>query len=261
MGTYLHTLALKNIPQALRHLRAWVFWRREFHDGRWIKVPYTAMGYKADVNNSEHWSSLSHLLAILRQHPDFADGIGYVLHGGGRLCALDLDRALTDAGTVKLWAWPLLRQFANTWCELSPSGGGLHIWCLAEIPHALKQELPDGGIEIYATRRYMTVTGHRFGDAPLDIADHQADVTALLEYYRPAASLTPAATIPALIPQSRRYPTMLSIAGTLARRGVCDQAIPACLVTMAEHQFELAKTPSELSTDLKKIMASVARWR
>ena len=46
------------------------------------------------------------------------------------------------------------------------------------------------------------------------------------------------------IPAGERYPTSVSVAGTLARRGICDEAIEAVLLAINEHQADPPKSES-----------------
>jgi hypothetical protein len=261
-------IVIENIPLVLRGPRQWVLWRPEVRDNKPTKVPITAMGYHAKVNDPNTWSRLDYLLGLLRQRPDFAAGIGFVVTSEDSFCALDLDDCLTDSGAVKPWAQALLQQFRDCYCEITPSGGGLRIWCLARTPRGLRRSLPDGMLEVYSSSRYFTFTGHRFNNAPLQLAGHQADVDAIFEYYSPAAAggsgdhgTTSAETIPAKIPNGQRYPTFISLAGTLVNRGVCDEAIEAVILSVNTHQCEEPKSDAEIRIDIQKILSSASGWR
>jgi hypothetical protein len=157
----------------------------------------------------------------------------------------------------------LVKQFADTYVEITPSGAGLRIWCLARTSRALKKALPDGGLEVYSSGRYFTVTANRFLDAPLEITDHQRDIDALLHYYAPAG--TPGAglhstRIAEKITGGNRYPAFASLAGTLRKRGFALEVIEAAVRALNRYQCDPPKPDAELERDLRKILASAARW-
>jgi primase-polymerase (primpol)-like protein len=254
-------LRLDQVPNPLRNLKQWVFWRWEERNGKRAKVPYTFMGYHASSTNPGSWSHLEFLLEILRKNPAFAAGMGFVVTGADGFCGIDLDDCLTDCGTLKLWAVGIVDQFADTYTEVTPSGAGLRIWCLATAARALKKSLPDGAIEIYTNGRYFTFTGNRFGDAPLEITDHQADVDQLLRCYALTGSASHGPSrIGPKIAAGDRYKTFCSIAGTLIKRGVCDEGIEAAILAINAHQAEPPKSDAEIQKDVRKILASAQRW-
>jgi len=75
------------------------------------------------------------------------------------------------------------------------------------------------------------VTGQIFRNAPLEIEDHAADVRALYDYLIESKKrdwkLQP--LMGGRIPHGQQHSTLVSIAGTLRRRRICDEAIEACL--------------------------------
>jgi len=60
-------------------------------------------------------------------------------------------------------------QTAASWTEISPSGGGLHIFVQGTVPAAVKGEQ----IEIYSDARYICVTGHPWPGTPDAVQDGQ----------------------------------------------------------------------------------------
>jgi hypothetical protein len=253
-------VSIEQVPPVLRGLRQWVLWRWELRDAKRIKVPYTAMGYRASVNRPDSCcSNLDYLLDILRQRPGFADGVGFVVTAGDPFCGIDLDDCLTHSGSVKPWAQALLQQFGDTYCEITPSGAGLRIWCLAHATQGLKKALPDGGVEVYSDLRFFVITGVRFNNAPLDIVGHQNDVDQLVNFYAPSLS-NRSNRVSSKIADGDRYKVFCSVAGTLKRRGVCDEAIEAAIRAMNQHQAETPKSDIEIHKYIKKILASAARW-
>lgn len=128
---------------------------------RWLrysakKVPLrsdnTGTAKSTDPNT---WSSFEDAAASLA-----GVGLGFALNGDGIIC-IDLDNAINSAGRIKPWAKEILALVPDTYVEVSPSGKGLHIWGLGSVTLGRRWEHADGGVEIYGTGRYMTVTGKR----------------------------------------------------------------------------------------------------
>ncbi|MCX6619674.1 MAG: primase C-terminal domain-containing protein, partial [Acidobacteria bacterium] len=139
--------------------------------------------------------------------------------------------------------------------EVSPSGQGLKIWCRAAMERNLgKVEVSDGGVEMYSHARFFTVTGLRYREAPLQVEHHQIDVDTLLQHLRrPARALVGSN---GRIPHGRQHWTLVSIAGTLRRRGVCQEGIEACLQVVNRLQCERPGAPKDIS----RIAEAAGRW-
>ena len=251
-------------PADLTEIDQWVLWRYEQKDGRWTKVPYQVNGNKASTTDLATWDTYTnvweqwHKGAVKSKH---FSGIGFVFSGHDPFCGIDLDNSLDAFGNPKPWARGIVERFADTYMEISPSGRGLKIWCRGALPAAVAkvkvEEGRDGGIEMYDHARYFTVTGRNFRSGPLQIEDHAADVLTL--YERLTSRPGPRCEVPAegKIPKGQRHKTLVSLCGTLRRRGVCDEAIEACLQAVNQHQCEDSKPPGEIS----KIVASTRIWR
>src|SRR5439155_18697623 len=137
------------------------------------------------------------------------------------------------------WARGIVERFSDTYMEISPSGKGLKIWARGSVPANLGgARTGDGQIEIYDHARYFAVTGRRFRGAPLEIEDHGADLQTLYarltQRKKGQWKLQPLAG--GRIPYGQQHNTLVSIAGTLRRRRICDEAIEACLQKVNEHQ-------------------------
>jgi hypothetical protein len=226
-------------------------------DGR--KRPFQHNGWPASTVDKRHWCDFPTALAAYNKRQDRWSGIGFVFHELDGLVGIDLDNCLHESGVPKDWAQPLLERFADSYSEVSPSGRGVKIWVRGSLPSAVgKVHMDDGGIEMYDRSRYFCVTGQRFRGAPLQVEDHAADVLALHErlsrshsrawQYGPAAS--------GRIPKGQRHLTLVSLAGTLRKRGICEEAIRVCLHAVNTHQCE----EPEPSANIDRIVASSARW-
>jgi len=69
-------------------------------------------------------------------------------------------------------------QRLDSYTEISPSGDGLHILVIGQLP---RQGNKCGGIEMYSSGRYFTVTGQHLPGTPTTIEERQAELTALYQ--------------------------------------------------------------------------------
>lgn len=248
------SIAAFRVPDDLAELDQWLVWRREGG----TKVPYNTSGRRASSTNPETWCTYDEALKAWLGHPQRWAGIGYAFHESDPFVGLDLDDSVDDHGNAKPWAQGAVERFADTYCEISPSGRGLKIWCRGSLPTNVGKVLVgDGGIEMYSRARFFTVTGRPFRGAPLEIENHALDVLELHAAltraqgrwkYQPGAD--------GKIPHGRQHNTLVSIAGTLARRGVCAEAIEACLLVVNARQCERPGPPS----NIKSIARSSSLW-
>lgn len=119
------------------------------------KVPLRADGQgPASSTEPATWTTYPKATAAGR-------GLGFVLNGDGIVC-IDLDHCLVD-GVPTPEVARLLASLPPTYVEVSPSGSGLHVWGRAKLDRSFCRD----GVEVYGDLRYITVTGHRFADAPL----------------------------------------------------------------------------------------------
>jgi hypothetical protein len=244
-----------NVPVDLTERRQWLLWRQETRGEKPTKVPYTAMGYRASVTNPDHWSEYEYVAGLLRKRPGFADGIGFVFTPEDPYCGIDLDHVWqSDADEGAPWADGILERFADTYSELSPSGKGVKLWCRANAPRCGRWAIESGAIEVYDRARYFTVTGRHAG--VLTITDHQHDLERLLENLEDGRGATLSRPIEAVIPQGRRHNTLVSLAGTMWKRGIDADAIEAALLVVNTKQCHPPYSPEHVH----KIVESMARW-
>lgn len=155
-----------NVPVQLQQKDRWV--------GHKAKQPIDVVGGGlASTSNPATWATFGQALEWYDTHAgeDPSVGIGFVFTAGDGLVFVDLDHALDDAGQVKGWADPLVNHLTSTYMEVSPSGKGLHAFLVSELPRAEgvtgARVAPPGAtgsekIEVYADRRFSTVTGWRY---------------------------------------------------------------------------------------------------
>jgi primase-polymerase (primpol)-like protein len=162
--------AARTIPEELTTRPRWV--RRTSR-----KVPVTVDGAAASSTDPASWSRYRDA-----DRSTAGAGLGFVLDGDGVVC-LDLDHCLDTDGTLAGWARNILDAVAgSTWVEVSQGGDGLHVWGHGRLPGdaGRRLQLGDGSVEVYATGRYIAVTGQTFGDTPRRLGDLQHVIDSLL---------------------------------------------------------------------------------
>jgi hypothetical protein len=248
------------LPADLVELDQWVLWRMESAGGgRETKIPYSPDGRKASSVDARSWASFESVRARLQRYPKAYAGVGFVFVKGQGIVGIDLDDCLDGDGQVKSWAQGVVHRFFDSYTEISPSNRGLKIWVRGNLPANLPGvKVGDGSIEAYQTARYFTVTGRAFRGAPLQIEDHAADVLLLYNHLTAASrKLWPLQPLNGgRIPHGQQHSTLVSIAGTLRARRVCDEAILACLLAVNAHQCEQPGTPEAIS----RIVRSTRTW-
>jgi hypothetical protein len=244
-------------PAELAALPQWLIWRFTERDGRLTKVPHTTMGYGASPTNSGHWSTFEHAHRAA-QRPGFANGVGFVFTAEDPYCGIDLDDCYpSDAAECALWGEGILQRFSDSYLEESPSGTGVKIWCRAKAPRCGRWPIGVGAIEIFDHARFFSFTGRSNGVRV--VADHQADIEALVAHLdQGGRHLRPAWTIPAIIPAgNRRHNVLVSLAGTMWRRGMTPEAIAAALLVTNQKQCDPPYPPEHI----EKIVVDIStRW-
>jgi putative DNA primase/helicase len=164
------------IPQALKERPAWVCWRYEQRRGKRTKVPYVAQPgppQKAKSDTPTTWRTYAE---AVRQASRF-DGVGIMLAEG--LAGADLDNSLDEEGAIKPWAEEIVNELSS-YTEISPSGRGLKVFFLGEVPPGgNRRKIADGELELYSAKRFFTVTGRHFPGSHPNIEDRQAELESL----------------------------------------------------------------------------------
>jgi hypothetical protein len=148
------------VPPELKTLHNWVVWKAP------SKIPYnpcnTQSGAKA--NDASTWGSYDE--AVDAATLENLAGIGFEF-GGTDCVGIDFDNVLVD-GKPEDYVVEILEQLGSPYCEVSPSGTGLHAFIRCEKIPGTKRKFSNGehyGAEIYSGRekgRYFTTTGDRF---------------------------------------------------------------------------------------------------
>lgn len=134
--------------------KRWVNWSYQTVKGKITKVP------NGDANHPETW----HTYEELQNKKD----IGLMFGLQKRLLGIDIDKCIDPIdGAIeherKNEILALLEK-ANTYCEVSPSGAGLHLFLLLSEPMDVKDTgNKQAPFELYTHSRYFTVTNNPFG--------------------------------------------------------------------------------------------------
>ena len=84
---------------------------------------------------------------------------------------MDVDHCIDpDTGALNEIVSAILTKLPPTYIELSPSGTGLHIFLRGTMPDKGNKNEANG-VEMYAHSRFFTMTGKRYGDSPMEIAE------------------------------------------------------------------------------------------
>jgi primase-polymerase (primpol)-like protein len=249
------------LPDDLTEVDQWVLWRLETRNGKPAKVPYSLELRRASTTNPKDCAEFGRVCDVLRSNVQRfrQGGVGFVFFSSDPFVGIDLDDCL-ERELVKPWAAGLVERFSDTYIEVSPSGNGLKIWARGRIPvNVSGVRIGDGAIELYDRARYFTVTGQRFRGAPLQIEDHSKDLEALYERLTGGTNMIwrPDPLPNGKIPHGQQHATLVSIAGTLRARRVCDEAILACLLAVNKYQCEKPGPPA----NIERIVRSTRRWR
>lgn len=168
------------IPEELKELPQWVLWRAEWNDKRqqYEKVPYSFGGYRASSTNKDTWTIFDAIHNLYEENNRY-DGIGFMLSDNDKYIVLDIDNAIDENGQIN--SDLALEMTELTYCEISPSGSGLHCFFKGELPEQRKKKRSDLDIELYDNARFMTVTGEPVGQS--EICEEQEILNNLLERF------------------------------------------------------------------------------
>jgi hypothetical protein len=172
-----------NLPDALVALPQWVLWK---HEGS-TKVPYQPDGRRrASSTDPATWSDFSEVYAAFEEGG--FDGVGFVLSDGDGFAGVDLDHCRNaETGDITPGAQEIIDRCAS-YTEVSPSGTGIRIICRSDYDGSAAY--PE--IEIYASRRFLTLTGERLnGHEGIEPVDRS-----ILDGYAAQARSQPASDAP-----------------------------------------------------------------
>jgi hypothetical protein len=252
-------ISRNQLPAELTGLPQWVLWRREERDGKSTKVPYQARTrlIHARTDDPRTWATFDLAAEMWQRHKEHVSGVGFVFTADDPYCGIDLDNIWqSDADEGALWAAGILERFADTYSEVSPSGRGFKIWVRAKSPRCGRWSIEHGAIEVYDHRRYFAVTAR--SNRVLTVTDHLEDIERLVGNLDQDRGGTPKpAAVAGTIPKGRRHPILVSLAGTMWKRGMCAAAVEAALLKTNEEQCDPPYSPDHIH----KIVESAGRWK
>jgi len=164
------------VPAGLADRRQWVAWKSKIRpDGSCAKVPINpATGYPADVTEPHTWGTLAEAQATAARL-EFA-GVGFVFTEVDPFVGIDLDGCRDpETGDLKPWAAAIVRRL-DSYAEVSPSGTGVHIIVLGELPAGGRRR---GKVEMYDSGRFFTFTGQQLAGVPATIEDRRQQLAEL----------------------------------------------------------------------------------
>lgn len=175
---------IDSIPEEMKALNNWVLWKYEDRKDskgniKKTKIPYQTNGKKAESTDPDTWGSFENVIKTLDRFPDKFDGIGFVFSEDSGIMGLDFDH-VKDPETGE-WNPGAIEEIKSldSYAEMSPSGTGAHVICIAKIPGPHRRE---GTREMYESGRYFTVTGNCIEGAAQTVNEAQGAVNAL--YYK-----------------------------------------------------------------------------
>ena len=178
------------LPPELFDYKQWVLWRKAEVNGRITKVPISPWSGKAAAcDKPQTWSTYRHVRYAFRRFP--CDGIGFVFTATDPFCGIDVDHCRQVKGTIVPEALDIIRRFGS-YTELSPSGTGAHILIKARL-HGKGRR--NGGIEIYDSGRYFTMTGKHLSSTPFAIHYRQQTLDGVITELFPSQAPSPRAAL------------------------------------------------------------------
>lgn len=164
-----------NIPAALKETAQWIIWKYGERDGKKTKLPLScASGKIHDAHDPAIWVDFAGAKRAVKIHS--AEGIGFVVTCEDPFTAGDLDHCRNaETGKIAEWAQNIIARM-DTYTEVTPSGEGLRFFCAASLPDGGRKK---GNVELYDTKKFLTVTGQVLDGFPAIVKERQAELHAL----------------------------------------------------------------------------------
>ena len=162
------------MPPELKMLKNWVLWGGVWNGSKWTKRPIQISGYGASTTKPKHWLSFddakqAYERAGARGYMELREkgavqqvpvgGVGFVFDGqpdadGLVVAGVDFDKVISGSEIASL-AQERIRRLGS-YTERSVSGEGFHVIVKAR---PLASGIAHGGVEMYTSGRYFTMTG------------------------------------------------------------------------------------------------------
>lgn len=178
------------IPEEMKALKNWILWKyedRRNKDGniKKTKVPYQVNGKKAESTDPDTWGSFENIIRTFERFPNIYNGVGFVFSENSGIMGLDFDHVRdTESG---IWDKNALEEIKslNSYAEMSPSGTGAHVICIAKIPGHRRRAGPK---EMYESGRYFTVTGNEIEGTNQAVTTAQKELNDLYNKWFPSVN-------------------------------------------------------------------------
>ena len=153
-------------PSALMNIPRWVLHKN--------KVPHS---FSADAKSSRlykidptkvgvNYLTFEQAVNAVNTFKGKIDGIGFALDKSvAPIVCIDID------GKDNPYIDTLFKDLMDTYIEISPSGNGYHVWFIDNELEGISGRRTDG-LEIYASKRYITFTGNKLNGVKNDLATH-----------------------------------------------------------------------------------------
>lgn len=153
---------LRNIPIELREYKQLLWFkkiRKQDFKGKEkiLKLPVSPITLKSDDwNNKEQWADFE--TAVNNMKSSGCDGLSFVLSKDDPFVCIDLDNV--DNKKLEIF----IKDFNDTYIEISQSGRGLHIFVKGKIEKNFNNQLEK--VEMYQENRCIAMTGnvYKFND-------------------------------------------------------------------------------------------------
>jgi primase-polymerase (primpol)-like protein len=173
------------VPSFLIARPRWLLWRYEYTDGRWTKVPYQPNRSNGSSTDPKTWSDWESIQIAFQGDTDgdkFFSGIGFALTAELGIVGFDFDHCYNPGtGVIN----PTVARFLatlNSYTEITPGGDGFRVFTVGALPPDDRKQgdFPEAGMasECYSDGRYLTISGHRFGETT-EIVANQAGIDAV----------------------------------------------------------------------------------
>jgi hypothetical protein len=165
--------------ERLKDEKRWCSWEWRLVEGKWTKPPYRAMSNQnAASNNPTTWDTLEAVM-LRAKEDEGRRGVGLMLKGLVRLGVIDLDRCITEDGSIAGWAEEIIDR-CGSYTEVSPSRTGIKIYGFVKTLDTLSYSSgskTERSYELFLnTGRYICITGEQVGDI-----DFLADISGVFE--------------------------------------------------------------------------------
>lgn len=152
-----------NIPDEMKRENRWLVYRLEpAANNKKNKIPYDPKT-RHKANDPKLGVSFEEAKAAVVR--DGFSGLGFYVESP--FLAIDIDGCVDPVtGYVSEDAAKIIRE-VNSFSEISPSGTGIHVWARGTKPGDACRR----GIEIYSSKRYLTVTGVQVPTTPREVRE------------------------------------------------------------------------------------------